>query len=295
MPLIRVRVRPNDGEPGSASAATQAAAPHEPSPGGGQSNSDDGTQKTSGTSAFVAGALVGLFALAVVSAVVLVRGGGGTDAGAEDAPDVTSVTPVDAAPAIGEATSPAATMPADSGLVDTRTGPSAINPEFNLEDPIAYVNDSVIAMRDLDRSVRIARVLAALSGEPVPANDAPEFRDFQIKMLKRLVDLELMAQGVLEAGLPIPEGDTGPVVDGFLQQVGATRDQLDAAMAAESVTPEELHKWFSDARTAQYFVTESLAVDAGADPAAGEQLTADWLKNAWATKTILINFYEPES
>jgi hypothetical protein len=172
------------------------------------------------------------------------------------------------------------------------TGPSSINPEYELQDVLAVVNGDLIAMRDLDRAVRVARVLGQLSGEPAPANGSPELRAFQIQMLKRLVDLELMAQAAEREGLMIPGGDVAVSVDGFLGQVAKSRQDLDVAMAEHGVTEAELDRWFRDARTANFFVAQSLM--AGDETGDRDAATQQWLAGQWDTQSIVIDFYEPE-
>ncbi len=271
MPLFRVEKRPKmpSPEPGrdagaSGTVAAEVVARAHDAP----------AAPRSGVAAIAVGGLVGLVAVAAVS-VVLVRGARNGEGPSAPA-------------AQGGATAPQADQ---AGSVDASTGPASINPDFNLEDVIARVNGKAIAMRDLDRSVRVARVLGDLSGDPVPANDSPELKQFQIQMLKRLIDLELMRQGAKRAGLLVPGGATVDVIQGYLAQVGADQGRLDEEMQKHGVAAEELDRWFKDARTANFFVTQSLS--AGKETESRDTISADWLKDQWATQAIEVNFYEP--
>lgn len=287
MPLFRITTRTKD----PAAAPPAAQSPAGPRQATGKLNpqpaAGDGRPALA---ALAVGTLFGLVLIAGVS-VFVVRGGFG------DPAPVTS-------PAGGPPAGPPAThavsgenseLPsaADAAAyIDASTGPASINPEFDLEEPIAYVNGATIAMRDLDRSVRIARVLADLSGDPVPANDDPAFRDFQVKMLKRIVDLELMAKGVRDAGLLVPGGDTQTAVDEYVKQVGASAEQLAERMAVHNVTPQELDRWFRDARTANFLVTQQITK--GKESESRDDLTSAWLKEQWEKQQVVIDFYEPE-
>ncbi len=286
MPLFRIAVRSKDPAaetPSAAPHATQHPATPAPMPpakrGGGRP----------AVAALAMGAVFGLVLIGGISVVVL-RGGFGRSAAA----------PGEAAAAQARDTVTHTVSGADSELpsaadaaayVDGSTGPSSINPEFDLEQPIAFVNGAAVAMRDLDRAVRVARVLGDLSGDPVPANDDPAFREFQIKMLKRIVDLELMAQGVREAGLLVPGGDTQAAVDDYVKQVGATPEQLAERMAVHAVTPQELDRWFRDGRTANFLVTQQITK--GKETESRDELTNAWLKEQWEAQNVEINFYEP--
>jgi hypothetical protein len=90
----------------------------------------------------------------------------------------------------------------------------------------------------------------------------------------------------------VPGGDTQTVVDAFLTEVGATREQLQAAMAANGVTSQELDHWFRDSRTANFLVTQQLTVGKETEPR--DAVTQAWLTDQWSTQSIVINFYEPE-
>jgi hypothetical protein len=190
-------------------------------------------------------------------------------------------------------------VPAEIGVTESEqppepltTGPSSINPDYQLEDVVAIVNGQPLAMRDVDRSVRVARVLGQLSGDPAPENGSPELKQFQVQMLKRLVDLELMAQGAERQGLMIPGGDVDVAVDGFLAQAGKSRIDLETAMASYGVTEAEIDRWFRDARTANYFVVQGL-MDSE-ETADRDVVTQQWLSAQWNSQSITINFYEPE-
>lgn len=271
MPLFRVVKRPNTPPPETSRDAGASGAPPNEAVA---ADHDAPAAPRSGWVAIAVGGLVGLVAVAAVS-VALVRGarnGEGPPAPA----------------AQGGATAP---QGGEAGVVDASTGQASINPDFNLEDVIARVNGKAIAMRDLDRAVRVARVLGDLSGDPVPANGSPELRQFQIQMLKRLIDLELMRQGAKRAGLLVPGGATADVIQGYLTQVGADQGRLEEEMQKHGVTADELDRWFKDARTANFFVTQSLRV--GKETESPDTLSADWLEDQWATQAIGVNFYEP--
>jgi hypothetical protein len=178
-------------------------------------------------------------------------------------------------------------------LLDASVGPSSINADYQLEDVLAVVNGEPIAMRDLDRSVRVARVLGDVTGDPAPANGAPELRDFQIQMLKRLVDVELMIQLAERESLMVPGGETDVAIETFLSEAGKTDAELRAAMATHGVTDAELDRWFRDARTANLVVAQSIM--AGRETEDRDAVTQAWLQEQWNTQSIQIDFYEPES
>jgi hypothetical protein len=245
-------------------------------------------RESSGAPTFMvvlAGALFGLFVLVAVSAVLVVRSRPPT-------PTANTENQANADAAAGEVTSPDTGIVANLAL-DTVSGPSRVNPEFNLEDVIARVGTESIAMRNLDRAVRVARVLGNLSGDPVPVAGDPALRDFQIQMLKRLVDVELMRQAAQTEGLLIPGGPVDTAIQGYLDQVGATQTDLQVAMAAEQVSNSELERWFEDARTANFFVLNSLLV--GRETESRDTVTQEWLAAEWQRRAaeIAVSFYEP--
>jgi hypothetical protein len=291
MPLFRVQVQPKESQPEEDRAQ-----------GVGRRGAESVRREVSpsGVPALAAGVAFGFLLVVGVSFFLIRQSRSGPQAslpgpGAASAPAPVSDGGAGAAlgaPTDGAPSDAAIQAAADSAL-DQTAGPSSINPDYRLEDVIAQVNGQSVAMRDLDRAVRVSRVLGQLSGDPVPANDTSGLRQFQIQMLKRLVDLELMKQAAQRDNMLVPGGTTDTAVQQFLAEVGKSQSDLDAAMAANNVTQPELDRWFRDARTASFFVAQKLMV--GNETGDRDQITQNWLTNQWKIQDIGVNFYEPDA
>jgi hypothetical protein len=178
--------------------------------------------------AIVAGALVGLVAIGLISVYVV------TQRQAEP-----TVVPFGAPAAV------ATVAPAAAALA----GVPALNGDFARTDIIAYVNGEPYTMGQLEVAVRVAKTLAAISKDPVPDFGAPEMRDFQIRLLRREIDSMLLRQALARTGTPVPPVDVQPVIDGYLKQYNGTPEQLAAALTAAGIGQRELLAWLSRGAT----------------------------------------------
>jgi hypothetical protein len=183
---------------------------------------------------------------------------------------------------------PAAQVPAQA---EAGADLPPINADYPRDAVIATVNGQPFRMAELEVAVRIARTLGALSGDAVPAYGDPGMRAFQIKMLRRQIDILLMQQAVTREGLAVPGGPVDDLLAAFLQQVGATPERLAAEMAANGVSREQLEEWFTDSRTINTYVQQTMM--AGHDQSEREAIVRAWLDREWASREILINFYDP--
>src|SRR4029453_19024910 len=105
---------------------------------------------------------------------------------------------------------------------------------------VAVVNNEPIQMADLESAVRIAHTLGSFTNDKLPSyTDAAGMKEFQIRMLRRQVDTILMRQAFGREGVQDPGGSADQLIDGFLQKVGADRQKLDNAAAANGVSPAE--------------------------------------------------------
>ncbi len=199
-------------------------------------------------------------------------------------------------PSSGSGGSPGGAMVGSSGAAATMPAPlnpGPINGDYPRDHVVAVVNGQSYTMAELETAVRIARTLGSLSGDVVPAYTDQEMLGFQVKILKRQVDLILLEQALAASEIQPPAGPVDDLILGFLQQVGATEQQLAQAMAANSVSRAQLDGWFDRSRATNTFVVQTLLTEAEADPSQREALVADWLDQRWNASQISINFYDP--
>jgi hypothetical protein len=240
--------------------------------------------------AVLAGVLIGLVAIAGITAFLLARRGA-------EQPQAAPVTPVVSEPApapVGSAGAVAGTAGSTLPMADASLPP--LNEDFPREAVVALVNGQPFTMGQLESAVRVARSLAGLSGDPVPDYGTQEMRDFQIQMLRRQVDVILMRQGFAAAGLEHPDMPIDGLVSGFLERVGGTQEDLEREMAENGVSRQQLDAWFSDSQDVNLFVQQQLMQGRDpSDPTAREAASRAWLEQQWDAGQIYVNFYDPDA
>jgi hypothetical protein len=169
--------------------------------------------------------------------------------------------------------------------------PGPINGDYARDHVVAIVNGQPYSMAELETAVRIARTLGKLSGDVVPNYSDQEMLGFQVKILKRQVDLILLKQALAASEVEAPVGPVDDLILGFLQQVGATELQLGQEMAANSVTRQQLDGWFSDSRATNSFVIEELLGER--DVSERDAVVEVWLDQRWNSSQVSIDFYDP--
>jgi hypothetical protein len=184
---------------------------------------------------------------------------------------------------------PRATMPAPAASLPP------INGDFDRQAVIASVNGQLYTMGELEAAVRIAKVLGTLTGDAVPDFDSPDMPSFQVRMLKRQIDLMLTLQGAADKGIELPGEPVEDLVKDFLSRVGASEARLQDLMTQYGVTQDQVNRWFEDSTLSNMFVTQELMTDR--DASEREVVTSQWLEAQWATHEddILVSFYDPDT
>lgn len=267
MPLIRIQTR------------KKPSAEPPPAPGPKPPSSDKGRGKAAESMgagpAILAGALVGLLAIGAITVYVITQ--------RPTTPAVAPIGPV--SDGAGAATVAPGSVPPPLGAVPP------LNADYPRQSIVAWVSGEAYTMEELETSVRVAKALSTISGDPVPEYNTPAMRDFQVSMLRREVDSLLMRQALRRSATSPPDMDVAPAVDGYLQQYGGTPEGLAAALAANGITREHLDRWFVKARDTQFFIQTQLMADK--QPEEQGQAVQEWLALQWQTQDIRINFYEP--
>jgi hypothetical protein len=168
-----------------------------------------------------------------------------------------------------------------------------INADFPREAVVAVVNGEPYTMGQLETAVRVAMVLGTLSGDPVPAYGSSDMLLFQVRMLRRQVDMMLMKQALAASNNQPPEAPVDELIDAFLFRVGSTRGELERLMRIHGVTQDQLEAWFRDSTNVNAFVQAEIMN--GADESQREALTAAWLDQQWDSQDIVISFYDPDT
>lgn len=281
MPLFRIETRQKDESrpaPRSRDAAAQPGA------------------SRGSWMALVAGGLAALLVLMLVAAFLISRYGGGGQTEAQ-AP---AVAPAGAGSSAGNGAGGGAAAGAAAPVAGRAalTAPQLshvqpINTDYPRDATIAVVRGEPITMAQLEARVRIARTLGSLAGDPVPSyEDGAALRTFQVQMLRRAVDVLLIQQAARAANVQVPGGSEIDAIDSFLEQVSASPQQLDDAMASNGVTQEMLAAWFADANVVDFYVqTELMGADGEQDR---EAVVRPWLDARWAEGGIDIYFYDPD-
>jgi hypothetical protein len=256
MPLLRVESRPK-------------TAPPEPPRRGRRATQGDGVS-ASATSGALIGLIAGVIVVVAIAAFAL-----GVARSRRAAP-VTDTPPL---------------APVASGAPITTT----LVADYPPEAVIATVGDETFTMAQLDAFVRVARVLGTLTGDPVPDPGAPEVRGFEVRMLRRQVDVMLMRQAAAREGVAVPGGPVDELVADFLTRTGGTDEQLHDLMTRFGVTDADVTRWFEDSRVVNAFVDAKLM--GGRDPSEREKLVSTWLTGQWAARTdeIEVRFYDPDT
>jgi len=265
MPLLRIESRPKPPP-----SAPRAARPATPAASGGA------------LPVLAAGLFAGLLLVIGAAAFLLARrepGAGLPPA----APGVTGPISTTLATALPTALHPP---------LQPRSDLPPLNADYPRASVVAQVGGQSYSMAELEVAVRIGRVLATLTGDAPPAYDAVEMRDYQIRMLQRQVDVMLILQAAARAGLVPPDVPPDGLVSGFLEQVGATEEDLRRLMEENGVDQAQLDAWFLDTQMVNLFVQQQLMV--GRDPAERNAVTREWLDRQWGTQDVVITFYEPE-
>lgn len=264
MPLFRIETRSSTTE------AKPRARASGPTPGG-----------PSMAPAMVVGAFVGVLLIAGFAAFSLGRGSRQPGA-----------PPVAESPAVSAVTRTVTSTGSSLPSADESLPP--INLDFPREAVVALVNGEPFTMGQLETAVRIGRTLGTLSGDDVPAYTSQDMLDFQIRMLKRQVDVLLMKQAFQAHGLEDPVGlPMEGLIDSFLDATGATDQDLEAAMVENGVTRDDLLAWFTDSQQANQFAQQILME--GRDASEREQVTNEWLTAQWDQGEIYVTFYDPDS
>lgn len=234
--------------------------------------------RSGGISAVALGLMVGValllgVTLALLGSQILGRGAGG-GSGAQP-----------------QAAAPGAAAPADAALVQP-LNPGPINGDYPRDYTVAVINGQPMTMLELETAVRVARTLGKLTGDPVPNYGDQDMLGYQVKILKREVDLRLLLQAQRSSGVAAPTGPVDDLILGFLQQVGATEQQLGQQMAENSVTRQQLDAWFDASRATNAFVVEKLLVDR--DISERDAVVQAWIDQQWDQQQVVIDFYDPE-
>lgn len=307
MPLFRIETRPKPNDPQGANPGKKPAPSERPARSTApkaRRTPDQASGRSGLTPALVAGGLVGLVIIAGLSAYFIARSR--NPAAPVNTAASTGATPAapggSGAPAAGAAVAPggsAAAGAAAAGAGDPAAAPlwpGPINADYARDVVIAYINGEPYPMAQLETAVRVARALGALSGDAAPAYDDPAILNYQVRILKRQIDMVLLRQAALREGLVAPTGPVDDLITSFLQRLGASDAQLDRELAVNSVTRADLQKWFEDSRTSNFYIQTRL-MD-GVDQSAREATVRDWLTEEWertqAQNQLLINFYDPD-
>ena len=138
-------------------------------------------------------------------------------------------------------------------------------------------------------------MLAALTGDAVPDYGSSEMRDFQVRMLKRQIDLMLLKQAAMAKGIARPDEPVETLIADFVTRVGGSDARLQQLMAENGVAQADLARWFEDSTLGNMFVAQELLQDR--DPSEREAATQEWLTKEWAARgeEILVNFYDPDT
>jgi hypothetical protein len=168
-----------------------------------------------------------------------------------------------------------------------------INADYPRDHVVAFVNGQPYTMGELETAVRVAQVLGAFSGDVVPAYDSPDMPAFQVRMLRRQVDVLLMKQAAADAGVASPPSTVDELVDSFLFRVGSTRGQLEELMSSYGVAQEQLDAWFSDSADINTFIQEELM--SGQDQTLRNEIAQAWLDEQWQTEQVYVDFYDPDA
>ncbi len=288
MPLIRIETRPKPGEPPAkppgqdkkgrdASARPARSGTAKPAAAAG---------RTSLLPVLVAGGLFGLIIVAGLSAFFVARSRSATTAPGAAGVPAAAAAPGGAAPA----------APGGGGAAAS-IWPGPINSDYPRDQPIAFVNNEPYTMAQLETAVRMARALGTLSGDEVPAYTDQAILTYQVRLLKRQIDQILMRQAVQREGLAPPTGPVDDLISGFVQRVGTSDARLDAELATNGVTRDDLRRWFEDSRTTSFYVQTKLMADE-TDQSKRDAIVQAWLAKEWerlqAQNLLLINFYDPD-
>ena len=273
MPLFRIETRPKH-EDAAAERKTERRAEGAQRVRPGRREAE----RSGGISAVALGLMVGValllgVTLALLGSQFLGRGAGDGAGGA---------------PSAG---APGANAPAGVALAQP-LNPGPINGDYPRDYTVAVVNGQPMTMRELETAVRVARTLGKLTGDPVPNFGDQDMLGYQVKILKREVDLRLLRQAQLSSGVVAPTGPVDDLILGFLQQVGATEQQLGQQMAENSVTRQQLDAWFDASRATNAFVVEKLLVDR--DISERDAVVQAWIDQQWDQQQVVIDFYDPE-
>jgi hypothetical protein len=279
MPLFKIETQTKQADDDSRAAEQKRSRPKQEARRPRPARKTD--QGPKGMSVAMLGVLVGVALLAGVSIALVgsqLLGLGGDDAsGGQPVPATGEQAPlvnIDAAP--------------------ISAGP--INADYAREQQIAFVNGQPYSMRELEQATRMARTLAKLTGEPVPNYGEQEFLAYQVRILKRQVDMILMRQAMVQEGIEAPAGPVDDLILGFIERVGVTQEELSKQMIENSVQRQDLDRWFDDSRASNTYIQQHL-MPADADPTDVEARKAAvdaWLAEKWETNQILIEFYDPD-
>jgi hypothetical protein len=193
----------------------------------------------------------------------------------------------------GQAAAVSQATPAAPGAAGTTVVTSLPGDPYAPSDVIAEVGKQQFTYAELVTAVRVARVLGYFTGDAVPSDTSPEMPAFQVKMLRNQIDTMLVMEAMEEQGVLAPTGPTADLVDGYLKEVGGTREQLDQQLAASGVTEADLEQWFADARSLNFFIQTSIA--AGKQGDERNALVKAWLDKQWDEQDIKIHFYDPDA
>ena len=277
MPLIKIESRSKEKQTGATSRSRGSRSGSASSSGGG----------SGAGMAIAAGALIGVMVIAGIAAFMLARSNA-----RENVAELGGPLPGEAssgAPAAdsGAAIDPAAPLPVPTPMLDP------INSDYARDHVVAVVNGEPYTMGELEIAVRIAQVLGALSGDAVPAYDSPDMPAFEVRMLRRQIDMILMLQAAQAAGLASPPENPDEMIDAFLFRIGSNRGRLEQLMTAHGVTQEQLEAWFNDSSELNSFVQQQLMP--GEDQELRNEITQAWLSEQWDTQDIRIDFYDPDT
>jgi hypothetical protein len=222
--------------------------------------------------ALAAGAIVGLVLIAVVTFVLVSR--------SRQMPQAALPTPV--------ATS--------VGLTLAGTAPPSNSPitgRYKPEDIIAWVNGQPYSLADLEKVVRVARVLAHFTGDAVPSDNSPDMPGYQVQMLRRQIDVMLLKQAMDQQHVAAPTADPAMLVQAFLRDTKGATEDMQAQMTANGVTEADLEAWFRDARAVDFYIQNNLM--AGQNAANRDAIVKKWLDDRWGVAgAVVIRFYDPD-
>ncbi len=281
MPLFKVEVREKQLD----AVDTPAARSSRPAP-----RRSAESRRDSGLLAIIAGAFSALLILAGLASWLVSRYGAPVPSAADpNAPSVPAVVDVgNVAELAGNA------PPADAYLTAAQLPP--INPDFPRDATIASVGVRAFSMAQLEEAARLSRAMGLLAGDPVPSyDDGPGMALFQVNLLRRQVDVMLMEQAAEAAGTAaeMPVIPNEELLADFLGKVGADRRQLDDMLAANGVGIAHLMDFLRRTQLLDFFVQSEL-MD-GRPQEERDQVVREWIDNQWATSSIRIQFYDPDS